>query len=511
MASMRITGSTVIRRYVNNLERNFYKKNQSENRITSERRYTRASQSPLEAVKALKVRKAMSEVETYQRNLETAAGIYDTAQHAVVQISGILQNVQEKLIAAAHGTYAVHPDKQILATEIEESASEMVRLMNLIVADRRIFGGVNNEEQAYKIEDGIVFYNNVPVNRHQDPTAFPFSTTSFLDAGLGMAFLDPYTIDPQTAIPVTFNGAEILGSGLGGNLYTLDFSAFGNSVSTFGFDSSLDVFTFDAEVNGLAGTIIIDNTSGTPVVGGSLAPFVTVTEDAGRLIISSTDNANTLSVTNSAGAPGFAATTDTVSDVERVYSFVVTLGNNRQEINIQVEPGDTEEIIRNKINTELFAAGYGDTVRLTESGMFVSRASPLTEFTIADNPNLQQSLITEQPSGYPLNIIQLTLDAAKSARAGTDDQTALYADLLFASQSFLSLSIAKIGSEQKFIEFNQERLDNNLLSLKEQQNLLEFVDLGEEATRWKMLEMIYNATLQMSVTTVPQSIFNFMR
>ncbi|MDR0197152.1 MAG: hypothetical protein LBI36_02895, partial [Oscillospiraceae bacterium] len=65
MSSMRITGSSVLRRYVHNLERNFYDKNKTESKIINNRRYTRASQSPMEAVKALKVRKALAEIETY--------------------------------------------------------------------------------------------------------------------------------------------------------------------------------------------------------------------------------------------------------------------------------------------------------------------------------------------------------------------------------------------------------------------------------------------------------------
>jgi flagellin-like hook-associated protein FlgL len=120
-------------------------------------------------------------------------------------------------------------------------------------------------------------------------------------------------------------------------------------------------------------------------------------------------------------------------------------------------------------------------------------------------------IVRTSPYGYPKNIVQLALDAAKSMRSGDDEQTAYYADLLFKAQSSLSLSIAKIGSDQSFIEFNQERLDNNILSLKEMQNILEHPDLGEESTNWKMFEMLYNATLQMSTSAIPMSIFTFMR
>lgn len=74
----------------------------------------------------------------------------------------------------------------------------------------------------------------------------------------------------------------------------------------------------------------------------------------------------------------------------------------------------------------------------------------------------------------------------------------------------ISLSIARIGNAEEFIEFNTNRISNNLLVLKEQQNDLEGTDIGFETANWKVLSSIYNATLQMSTAVVPRSIFDFM-
>jgi flagellar hook-associated protein 3 FlgL len=332
----RVTGHMVNRRFVDRLQTNFARKNESENRIISQRRFTRASQNPLDAARTLRTRRTMSEVETYKRNLDTATGIYEVAESNVRQVSSILAQLHGTLIKAATGTYATDPDKQIIALEIDGLADQMMRLMNVTVGGRRIFGGVHNIEPPFEINmsSRTVYYNGVNVNTFNNHEDFPHSRTSFLDVGLGMKWFDAGTlherIDPQTAIPVTFNGAQILGSG-------------------------------------------------------------------------------------------------------------------------------TKE------------------------------------------------------DGVSNNLIQLALDAATSVRAGTDELTAVFADLVFAAQSSVSFSIARIGSEQAFIDFNKDRILNLEYSLAEQQNKLEFIDMGEETTRWKMLEMIYNATLQMSASTVPMSIFNFIR
>jgi len=430
MPSMRITNSIANRRYISGLERNFYKKNETENKIINNRKYTRASQSPMEAVSALKVRKAMAEIETYQSNLSDAADIYNSAESAVRQISGIIQNVYEKLIQGASGTYDVKTDKQIIAEEIDAMGEEMVRTMNLIVADRRIFGGVNDSTLAFKIDAGCVFFNNTPVNRYSDPSLFPDGKTSYIDAGMGMTFLDEYNIDPQTVIPVTFNGAQILGCGLDSQKYSLNLN-------------QIDFSTLPA--------------------GGV------------------------------------------------THSIIVTLGNEKKKIDFNV---DVDEPTTLDNLSEALTSVFGDSVSINSDGVFTWPKN-LGELSVYSDPDAlkagQPDIITATPYGYPKNIIQLTLDAAKCLRSGDDDQTALYADLLFAAQSSLSLSIAKIGSDQSFIEFNQERLEGNILSLKERQNNLEFPDLAEESTNWKMFEMIYNASLQLSSSTIPMSIFSFMR
>jgi flagellar hook-associated protein 3 FlgL len=346
----------VNRRFVNRLQTNFARKNESEQRIISQRRFTRASQNPLDAARTLRNRRTMSEVDTYRANLDTATGIYDVAEGNIRQISAVLQTLHERLIRAATDTYT-QEQKNIIAQEIDQLAEQMVSLMNVSVAGRQIFGGSNNGVKtndshtgvAYRIDAStrMVYYNGVNVNFHNDHSLFPDSRTSFLDVGLGMRWLDEHTIDPQTAIAVTFNGAQVLGSGM------------------------------------------------------------------------------------------------SVSDRRTV------LGDNM----------------------------------------------------VNDFPNFAHSN----------NLIQLTLDAASGIRSGNSAIVSVYADLVFEAQGFLSQSIARIGSAQAFIEFNQDRLTNLDFNLKERQNTLEFIDMGEETTRWKMLEMIYNATLQMSASTVPMSIFSFIR
>ncbi|MCL2696758.1 MAG: hypothetical protein FWE74_01600 [Oscillospiraceae bacterium] len=214
---MRIAGGTILRRYMHNLERNMDNKNREENKLYSGRGFNRASENPIVAARALRVRKAISDINIYQDNLKTANMIYENAESSVMKVSALIQSTYEHLIKGAHGSLN-SDDAGIVAESIDKFAEEMVQLMNIVVADRRIFGGVNNANRAFSISDSptgkIAYYHGVALNRHQDPTLYPYSGVSYADIGIGLGMGRDGRIDPQSAIPITFNGAKILGSGL---------------------------------------------------------------------------------------------------------------------------------------------------------------------------------------------------------------------------------------------------------------------------------------------------------
>lgn len=429
---MRVTSSTIVRRYVRNLESNLTKKNGYENQIASGMQFTRASQNPINASRALKVRKALAELSDYKDNLETSKSIYETAESAVMNVSNIIKNCYEQLIYGANGTQGDNED-EILASSLEKLAEEMVQSMNVVVADRRIFGGTNNTGMAFAIEDSasgkVVKYNGVSVNTYQDASMFPYSTTSYSDIGIGMSKLGDGSIDPQSALPVTFNGAEIMGCGLDKKITTLD----------------------------------LENMTGD-------------------------------------------------------YSFDVTVGNVKKTIAFSA--GSDAESTADNINEALEAVFGNSNITVASNGVVSNNMLSGESVTVENTPLLDpgnanyvdysQADIQVTPTGYSNNIIQLVFDAAACLRSGDKLGAAKYADALFGAQTNLTLTIANIGNNEDFIDFTLDRLTNNQYSLYERQNTLEAYEPETAITNWKVMDAIYNATLQMSASVVPMSIFNFM-
>lgn len=419
---MRVAGSTISRNYVRHLERNLASKYSSENKITSYRQFSRASECPAQAASAMRVRKALANLDTYQTNLKTADTIYSSAESSVMQISELIQSTYEKLIEGANGTHT-EDQMEILAQTVDSYADEMTRLMNLTVADRKIFGGTNNATNAWAITTSVggsktVTYNGVAVNTYSDPTLFPNSETSYCDIGLGMTLQADGTIDPQSALALTFNGAEVLGCGVAANVPSIDFDSIENGTE---------------------------------------------------------------------------------------YTFTLSVGSANYDVTFTGGSNDNENLIL--VNNAISEAVGNDSIQISTASAGIVTSSSGSSIVINTDSDLG---IDNYQSGYSNNVIQNLLDAAQALRDGDGTAIAKFADQVYSLQTTVSLSLAKIGNTEEFIEFNQERLTNNVYSLTERQNDLESTDLASESTNWKVLESIYDATLQMSSSVIPQSIFEFL-
>lgn len=599
---MRIAGSTIRRNYLKNYEMNSTAKFDSEQKIQTVREFQRASENPINAAKALRVRKSLAELETQKANLKSADSIYQTAESSLLTISSIIQNTYEKLVEGAHGTRN-DDDMKIIATEIEEYAEEMVQLLNVDVADRKIFGGVNNTTNAFEIKGNIgsqyVTYNGIPVNASSDPTSFPYSEMSYLDIGIGMDMNNSTgRIDDQTALPITFNGVDCIGCGVTkrsvsldldtiypGQAYRLNVSV-GTVKRTVEFNGGntneetidninqalADEFMMTPEVNENGEILYADNIEGydsaelfpyeeaqvadnklnldpgaikadtyyslevssngmTRIIEfqGSDDPNVTMDNIRTALKDKFKDLAPTINrdgvfrdsnggvcdVKNASEGYGDASAiinddgTVNFDNIEEGKNYSINLNGTKVTF---TGGADKEENIKN-INEAMesgLAFGKSNVPFINDdSGMIIYDQSEDVIYVENAKGSANDIEMTES-GGYSNNIVQLLLDVAGYLREGDQQMVARYADLIYEAQAPLSVTIAELGTNDKFIEFNENRIDNIVINLSDKQNDLEITDLPSEITNYKVLEMVYNASLQMGASMIPMSIFNYL-
>lgn len=598
---MRISTPTMRRSYLRNYERARSAKFESEFKIQSNRQYVRASQDPIKAARAMRVRQSMSDINTYQTNLNSAHEIYTMAESSMNKVSEQIQLVYEKLVEGAHGTRNDN-DLKIIAMDVEQKAEQMVSLLNVETASRKIFGCTNNETLAFEIKGDAetgryVTYNGIPVNASSDPLSFPYSEMSYLDIGIGMTLGEKdVRVDGQTALPITFNGAQATGCGVTTRTVKIDLEEIVPG-DHYELDVSVGSIKKKVEFNG--GDNIqqtIDNINEALKEQFQLTPeldddgnmlYLENREDYEETEILNYDNAfinnnqvdirnmdpnyyYSLTITSNGktrvidfkGGEDVNETLDNIrtelkdkfgEDAPEVYSegvFFDSEGNRAEVVNtsnyakdvpisgdnidltkleagtdysinvngkkISFTAGATPQENKEAINKALSsgnAFGPSNVPSIKESSGIITLSQQNTDDVIyvANSQDAENEVQYSESGGYPNNIMQIVLDACKLLREGDQDMVARYADLLYASQSHLSIAVAELGTNDQFIEFNLDRTNNILLNLSDQQNNLEFTDLPSEITNWKLLESIYNATLQMGASIIPMSVFNYIQ
>ncbi len=228
---MRITNPTLLRGYNRDLNRVMNLKNKSEHMITTTRRFSRASEDPLAAAKALNVRKSQHYSEQYQENLKTAATFYTEAETSLIQVSEQMAIIRETIIAACNTTKD-YQDMDIYAQQLETKAEELCAIFNTDSAGRAIFGGESDNPQPFKIIKGsngsqsIVTYHGIPVNAMNDYTKFPYADDVNVDVGLGMAVnQETHYVDPDSVLKISFIGPEVAGCGAERGVADIDLSS----------------------------------------------------------------------------------------------------------------------------------------------------------------------------------------------------------------------------------------------------------------------------------------------
>ncbi|MDE7398174.1 MAG: hypothetical protein K2N06_01465 [Oscillospiraceae bacterium] len=228
---MRITNSTILRGYNRDLNRILSLKNATEHRITTNRRFSRASESPLAAAKALTVRKSLYYNEQYTENLKTANEFYTEAETSLLQVSEKMAQISETIVAACNTTKDI-VDYNIYAQQLETSARELCAIFNTDSAGRTIFGGESNDSMPFAILDdssgsaATVTYHGIPVNAMSDYREFPYSANVNLDIGLGMVTnQSTHEIDDASVLRISFNGAKVSGCGAEYGVADIDLSS----------------------------------------------------------------------------------------------------------------------------------------------------------------------------------------------------------------------------------------------------------------------------------------------
>lgn len=558
---MRVTNNITTRQFLTNNNRLLTRQIQSENRISTQRRFNRVSEDIINGNKAMTIRRQLRDLAIYNDNLGAAKAIFNAAETNLTSIAhDNYIPVEERLVAAATGTYS-QEELDIFATELDEIADEMVKTLNADFSERQLFGGASNQQTPFRIE-------RVMIKDEAGQVVFPPDYNKYYNADGSMKQDVELSDIPRT---VTYNGIPLDFD------VTNDMILPDGSIATAAGSYTVNVLdeatkkwkTDPDDVRNISAESVAraqEEKDNSVLYPGSKPVYIDI-----GLGIKYNDDLTVDPQTALDVAINGAATTGCGIDISRVKTSksisttlpaaqIQTLKNGcPTNINYNVHLTIDGTAIGNVLNlgsvipprtdggeysNEEITAAFNKELKekyelfsnkeLPDGVRFVFNGSQLTFEAGEANAEFSTCAVTATcfyfPAGkvneekvplnedgtpdiserYSKNLMQLVLDAASALRKGDQDTVNAIIDRANEANSHILKEITTLGTKYNTIEFYQNKNKDYDYNLKERQNLVEGTDMENEIIEYYAVKAAYDATLKIGTQVLPHSIFDFI-
>lgn len=144
----RVTQSMLSNNMLRNLNTSYGKMSQLQDQINSGRKFTRASQDPVAAIKGMQYRVQLDKIGQFQRNINEAEAWLDTTDTSLDQVGNALTRIKELVVQAANDTNTSE-DRQKIELEIEQIRQQIQDLSNTQLGGKYIFSGTETQTAPF--------------------------------------------------------------------------------------------------------------------------------------------------------------------------------------------------------------------------------------------------------------------------------------------------------------------------------------------------------------------------
>lgn len=128
-----------------NLSNSYERMGKYQEQLNTQKKITKPSDDPVVAIKGMRYRTDLAEIEQYQRNLSEAYTWMESADDAMDKMTQALHRVRELTVQASTGTNGAD-EKANIAIEIEQLKEHIATIANTKVGNKFIFNGTNTTE-----------------------------------------------------------------------------------------------------------------------------------------------------------------------------------------------------------------------------------------------------------------------------------------------------------------------------------------------------------------------------
>jgi flagellar hook-associated protein 3 FlgL len=171
MVSIRVTERSIATNVLANLQTNIAKLGDTQNRLSSGKQLTKASDAPGDAVLAMQYRSDMTNLQQYSRNADDGISWLNTADTALTSAVEQVNRAKELVLSGmSSGSGGSQDARDAIALEMDNIRESVLNLANTQYLDRPVFGGTTTGQIAYN-DDGTYAGDNGQVLRTVSPSA----------------------------------------------------------------------------------------------------------------------------------------------------------------------------------------------------------------------------------------------------------------------------------------------------------------------------------------------------
>ena len=157
---MRITNNIILHNTTGNINGNKVNVNNLNNQMTSQKKIQRPSENPVIAVRSLRLRTTLSEIDQYyENNIPDAESWMKVTETALANMKTILTDIRTQCTYGASDQITADDRKTIL-TQLEKLRDQVYAEGNADYAGRTVFTGYRtNQKLTFMTDDNTTSYN----------------------------------------------------------------------------------------------------------------------------------------------------------------------------------------------------------------------------------------------------------------------------------------------------------------------------------------------------------------
>ncbi len=496
---MRVTTKMITNSTLMNINNNKLNMAKLDNQYSTGKKISRPSEDPVIAVRALKLRDNLNQLnQYYERNIPDAMSWMEITEGALTNINTVLTKVYSQCNQSANDPLSAKARSSI-AANLKESIGQIYQEGNTNNAGRYVLTG-------YKTNTSLIFTEDTNDYDYKITQDFSGADVKAVNQIIGCTSYSSY--DPSNPVPVTQVPSTV-------EVYRIRLAY--NDLKSKD-EAGVDLNTIGVNIGGTTVSAkVVSSSSTTAYNFASGEDAMQYIPETGELVFSKVaydklDNDTTISLTyNKENFKEYDLRPEHYYDCEvknKSNGKVETYKNQGENQAIEYEINFGQKLTVNTMGKNAFDSTIAREVN--ELYNIVNQVNDL-EAQLADvDAKLQQK-----------NLTTLQQDALTSMRDSLDTEYTLRNQMMYerfaqamtvtnACQDQINGALADLGARYVRLELTKNRLGDQQVEFKDLLSTNEDADMVETIIKYNSYENLYNASLSVAAKTVKNSLLDFL-